>query len=480
MIIERIESRGLAHYSWFVCDDAEAVVIDPRRDVEVYLNLLRQHRATLSAVIETHRHEDFASGAAVLARRTGAQVLHGVGLPWTFGVDIADGDDIPVGRARLHVMATPGHTVESICLVLTEPGGSLPLAVFTGDLLLAGSVGRIDLYGRTRAEANAREQYASLQRRLLPLGDGVGVFPCHGRGTISALSLVDRPITTIGHERATNPLLSLEEEPFVRARLAEPHMQPPSFLRMERWNLNGSPGWVRGAAPRALTPEGLEAALGQGARIVDARSTTAFAGGHIPGALSIALSSLAKTASWLLGEDRPLVLVLPDEAEPQAALAELARIGLDHVVGYLAPGFDTWVAAGRPTTRLSALTPGELGMRRASGWGPVVLDVRGPADWLTGTLPDARLMFLGDVPSRLHELPRDRPVVVTCNSGPRGFAGASLLVAAGHPEVHALLGGMSAARGLGWNLPKPDMARIEAALAQAPLTHRRAQALEGV
>lgn len=480
MAIERIESPGLAHYSYLVSDDIDAVVIDPRRDVDVYLDRLAARRLRLVAVLETHRHEDFASGAAELARATGAPVLHGAGLPWGFGQDAVEGREIPLGQARLHAIATPGHTVEGVSWVLFEGGHATPLAVFTGDTLMAGAVGRVDLYGRMRAEANARELYRSLHARILPLGDGVAVYPAHGSGSVCGADVADRPVTTIGYERQVNPWLTMSEAQFVAAKRAEPHLVPPWFLRMERWNLEGPPplAWV--PRMRAMAPTDVEASLGAGARVLDLRAPSAFAAGHLPGALSIPRSGLGAWGGWAIPEDRDLTLVLPEDTDVDAVAADFARLGVDRVVGYLAPAWEAWVAEGRSASTLGAILPGELARRRARGWEPLVLDVRTPEEWAEGALPGARFVFLGDLPARLGEIPQDRPVVVACSTGARASVAASLLRAAGHPDVSNLMGGMTAARALGWNLPAAASSAIEEALSRSPHAHVRTRVLETV
>ncbi len=462
MRIERVPSGGLAHFSYFVADGRDAVVVDPRRDVDVYLERARQLGVTIRYVLETHRNEDYVIGSGDLARATGARVLHGRGLPWAYGEEVADGDAIGVGSLVLRALATPGHTRESLSYVLYERTDGPPLAVFTGDALFAGDVGRVDLYGPAHAEENARALFASLHARLLPLGDGVVVYPAHGGGSVCGAGIADRPITTIGYERGTSALLRLDEAAFVRRKLSERHVVPPYFFKMERWNLEGAPPLSELPVPRALVADEVETATRAGALVVDLRSAEAFAGGHVPGALSLWLAGVPSYGGWLLPDDRDKILVLEDASDLEEALRHLVRIGVERIAGYLGPGFPAWRDAGKPIARVGTLDVETLRHHRSEGWRPVVLDVRKPDEHAEGVLPGARLFFAGEAPARVGEVPGDRPVVVHCSVGNRASIVASILAANGHRQVWNLLGGMKAAEALGEPIVDPDAAELEA------------------
>src|SRR5690606_38645647 len=269
MIFQRITSEGLAHHSYFVADDGEAAVVDPRRDVDVYIDAARLAGATIKWVLETHRHEDFVSGAAGLAQICGATVLHGRGLEWGHGTSVDDGEQFGLGRLKLRALATPGHTDEGMSFALCDGRvGDAAVLVFTGETLFVGEVGRIDLYGEAAEERLARALYRSIHERLFALGDGVIVCPAHGAGSVCGGSISDRDLSTLGYERAHNPALAGRSvEAFVASKRAETMVRPGYFLRMEQWNQAGAAA-VESVRPlRPLTLAELDEALQAGAAL---------------------------------------------------------------------------------------------------------------------------------------------------------------------------------------------------------------------
>lgn len=446
MFIETLPTPGLAHRAYLVGAGDQAVVLDPRREPEHYLAAARRRGCRITCVLETHRNEDYVNGGLALSERTGAPVLHGAGIPWGYGRTLRDGEELTVGDLLLRVLHTPGHTPESVSFVLFDRStGDSPLAVFTGDALFVGDVGRTDLWPIPPEQA-AGALYDSLHGKLLPLGDHVVVYPAHGAGSVCGVSLAHRDFTTLGYERRHNPLLQLDRAAFIARKIAEQPLRPPYFRQMERVNLAGlgDPG-VRPPL-RPLSPEALDAQMRGGALVLDVRDPSAIAGAVIPGALTLPLDVLTTWAGWFLPYDRDLVLVCDTVDCARAARKHLARIGLERVVGWLQGGMMAWARSGRPYAHLPTLSgPAlrqELGRVR-------ILDVRRSSEWEAGHLPGSIHCFLGDLPGHMSQLPRDRRLVTFCSTGRRSTVAAGLLLRAGFSDVAVALGSMEACRAAG-------------------------------
>lgn len=449
MLFRCIKSDGLAHHSYFVADGAEAVVIDPRRDVDVYLDLARQGGFQIRWILETHRNEDCASGATALAAAAGpgAEIVHSGHLDFAYGSDVADGDSFDVGRLHFRVLETPGHTPESLTFSVSDTSsGEGAVMAFTGDALFVGDTGRVDLLGPEHAAHMAGMLYDSLVHKILPLGDGVLVYPAHGSGSVCGGAISDRDVSSIGLERLHNPGFNaggLQE--FVRRKLAEQHLVPPYFRRMEEWNQQGNaPIHERLPVPPALSPGEIAERVAQGAVIVDARMPQAFAGGHIPGSYSVWRDGLAAYLGWVVAPERSLVLVLPEDAAIEGVMRTLLRIGFDHVDGYLRGGFESWQNQGHEVERHGTIDTADLASMLRRDEDVLIVDVRTPAECEQGTIEGACSVFVGELEKRLDEIARDRPVVTMCSVGHRGALAASILARHGFREVYNYLGGYQA------------------------------------
>ncbi len=237
MLFLRIKSEGLSHISYFIGSGSEAAVIDPRRDIDVYLNIAHEHCLHIKYIFETHRNEDLVSGSASLSSMTGAVVYHGGALDFKYGNKTTEGDRFELGEIRLAVLETPGHTPESLSYVLYEKTNEMPQMAFTGDTIFPGSTGRTDL-GGDRAKA-AGILYDSIKQKVLKLGDSIILCPAHGAGSVCGTGIEDREATTVGYERLTNPDIRLERDSFIARKMSESLLKPPYFLRMEKMNLEG-------------------------------------------------------------------------------------------------------------------------------------------------------------------------------------------------------------------------------------------------
>lgn len=437
MFLEIIRSEGLAHQSYLVGGTGEAAVIDPRRDGDVYLDRAAAHEASITHLFETHRNEDYVTGTVDLARRTGATIHHGSATPFAFGSPAHHGDRFQVGPLQVVALETPGHTSESLSFAIYEPSvPRRPVMVFSGDALFAGSVGRVDLAGDDRV-ASARRLYDSLHQVLLPLGDGTIVCPAHGAGSVCGPSISDLPFTTIGIERTSNPYLQLDRETFVARKARERGYTAPYFREMERLNLAGPPVPPDLCTLRPLKPEELE-----GMQVVDIRSPTGFAAGHVPGSISIWRDGLPLFIGWTLDYDTPIALVDDFNQEIHDAAAHFVRLGFDNIAGYLGGGFASWLRGARPVARIETWTVQELNARLDE---VLVLDVRdGTNREERGAIPGSIHIYAGELPSRIDEVPLDRPIMVHCDVGFKGSLGASLLAKRGAERVGNVLGGFAA------------------------------------
>lgn len=446
MIFERIKSEGLAHNSYFTGSGGQAVVIDPRRDIQVYLDLGMKYGMQIKYILETHRHEDYVTGSMELSYAVQAPVYHGPWMDWRFGNVLKDGQEFNLGKINLTAMHTPGHTDESVSLVLRDTGtGKAPVMIFTGDNLFINDTGRVDLYGLAEIPRLASNLYDSLFSRILPLGDGVIICPAHGAGSVCGTKIANRDESTLGIEKLQNPALSYtDKDEFIRFKASERPLKPPYFLQMEKYNQMGPPLLYNLPRPAQLTAQDFRKAMEDGALVVDTRLPPAFGGAHIKGSYSIWLEGLSPFAGWLLPYDKPILLVLEDQAHLDRAVRYLIRVGYDRIDGFLKEGIEGWYNAGYPVEKLPLLSVHHLKEKLDRGENLMILDVRRQDEWESGHVPGAVHIFVGDVEKRLAEIPREKPVAVMCNVGHRAGLGASILLRAGFPEVYNVLGSFTA------------------------------------
>jgi hydroxyacylglutathione hydrolase len=454
MIFERIKSEGLAHNSYFIGSGSSAAVIDPRRDTQVYLDLAVRHGMKIRYILETHRNEDYVIGSLKLADDTQADVYHGPWLDWKYGNTLKDGQEFRLGKLNLMAIHTPGHTDESMSYILTDLGsGKAPVMAFTGDALFTGDTGRVDLYGLAEIPRMASNLYDSLFKRLLPLGDGVILCPAHGAGSVCGLNIADRDESTLGIERLQNPALQFrDKDEFIRHKASERPEKPPYFARMEKINQEGPPIHSCLPLPSPLAPGEFEKEMENGAVVVDTSLPAAFGGAHIKGSFSIWLGGLPSFAGWLLPYDKPVLLVLEDQSHLDTAVRYLIRVGYDNILGFLKNGIEGWYDAGYPTESLPLLSVHQLKEKLDREEDLVVLDARDQEEWNSGHIRGAMHIYVGHVQERLSEIPADKPIAVLCSVGHRAGIAASVLLQAGFPRVHNVLGSVTAWRHAGFPL----------------------------
>jgi len=422
--------EGLGNSSYLVdLGDGRGLVVDPTRDVTPYLRSAEQHGLRLAYSLETHLHADFVSGSLELARRGATVVAARAGRSEFPHRGLDHDEEVDLGGLTLRAVGTPGHTPEHLAYLLLD--GSRPVGLFSGGALLVGSVARTDLISPDQTEPLARRLHRALHDRILALPDELPVYPTHGAGSFCSAPGGGERTTTIGRERKTNPLLGApDEETFVRRLTAGLGSYPDYFLHLREVNRRGPT--VYGDRPpvlRGLTPHDLEAAVRDGAELIDVRPVEAFAAGHIPGALSIALrGSFASWLGWLVTPDRPLVFVLDDGQDPGEVVRQSLKIGYEHLAGELAGGMGAWRASGRPEARIALV-------RDATELRGPILDVRQTDEYAAGHVPGATLVELGSLPAQATDLVAG-PVAVMCGYADRATTAASLLErAGGRPSV---------------------------------------------
>jgi hydroxyacylglutathione hydrolase len=426
--------EGLGNSAYLVdLGDGRALVVDVSRDVRAVHRVADRRGLRVAFAADTHLHADFLSGARQLSVTEGARVLASAAGDREFAhTGLRNGDEVDLGGLRLRAVTTPGHTHEHLSFLVLD--GEQPVGVFTGGSLLVGAAARTDLVTPERTEALARDQYASLQR-LAALPEEVAVWPTHGAGSFCSAPPGAERISSIGREKATNPLLQAQDEDaFVAALLGSLGSFPPYFRRLAEVNRRGPDVLQQSPTLRPRDVDAVRRLLADGARLVDVRPLTAFAAGHVPGALSIPLRPMfASWLGWLASHDQPLIILRDADQDAGEIAWQAAKIGYDNLVGELTGGLDAWTAAGQPITRTRLASANEIGATR-------VLDVRQEPEFAAGHLPGAIHIELGDLPRRAGDLSPESTVVM-CGHGERAMGAASLLERAGHHDVAVLRGG---------------------------------------
>lgn len=447
MYFEQFYLGCLAHASYMFGSEGEAVVVDPQRDVELYLEAAAKQGLVIRHIFETHLHADFVSGHLELAARTGATIYVGAVAGATYPhIDVGDGFELRVGHALVKVLETPGHTPESICLLLTDSEkSSRPFAVLTGDTLFLGDVGRPDLSKNHTPPQLAAMMYDSLHSKLMTLSDDVLVYPAHGAGSLCGRKMRSDSSSTIGTERLTNYALQIKSrEEFVEQMTANLPVRPEYFLQDAAINREGAAPLTDLPELNAVSPERLQAMLAQNGIALDVRATDDFAAAHVPGSINIALSG--QFASWagiVLGTSSQPVLIADSIDQVHEARLRLARVGIEAVVGYLEDGVRGWEHSGRPLQGVPQITVEELSVRlQKKAFG--LIDVRRDGEWDTGRIAQAHHHPLDRFAAALPQLDSNRAVAVHCKSGYRSMIACSLLQRAGHTNVINVIGGFDA------------------------------------
>lgn len=447
MYFEQFYLGCLAHASYLLGSEGEAIVVDPQRDVDLYLKAAEEHGMAIRHIFETHLHADFVSGHKELAARTGAKIYFGAQAGATFThVAVHDGFELQVGKLRIGVLETPGHTLESICLVVTDQEKSQkPWAVLTGDTLFIGDVGRPDLSRTHTPEQLAGLLYDSLHDKLLKLPDEVLVYPAHGAGSLCGRNMRAERSSTIGTERLTNYALQIKNrEEFIKQLTSNLPARPEYFLQDAEINREGAPALADLAELQAISPAELKALLDEGVLALDIRPGDQFTEAHVPGSVNIPLSG--QFASWagsMIGlSSRPVLIAATHEQLSEARL-RLARVGIELERGYLEGGVAGWKQAGFELAALPEISVQDL-QTQLSENKINVLDVRREGEWMAGHIDGAGWWPLDRFRVSPPEVDLNVPLAVHCQSGYRSIIACSLLQRAGFQNVVNVSGGFGA------------------------------------
>ncbi len=460
MIFETIEAAGLAHYSYFLGDEAAgaAVVIDPRRDVDVYLDLARYHGIQITHILETHIHADFVSGSRELAAHTHAPIYGGATGDYEFIYEgLADGDSLEIGQFRLQALHAPGHTPEHLCyLVSGGLGAGEPWGLFSGDALFAGEVGRPDLLGDGTEESLARRLYHSLHDTLLKLDDGIILYPAHGEGSACGGRIGERSTSTIGYERHHNHRLQLhDEDAFVRHVLDSLSPAPRYYARIKRINRQGPRALGYMPHLQSLSVAEFQEELNKPETvIIDTREIEAFGGAHIPNALNIPLrESFPVWVGWLLQPEQRILLSLACPDDLEQAQRHFFRLGYNNVLGYLQRGFRSWTEAGLDFEQIPQLSVNRLNRRITDENDALqLLDVRSNEEWADGHIPTARHQYLPYLSEVIESFDPLEAMAVYCGTGFRAGIAASLLKQHNFTHVYNVPGSITAWEAAGYAL----------------------------
>jgi glyoxylase-like metal-dependent hydrolase (beta-lactamase superfamily II)/rhodanese-related sulfurtransferase len=451
MYFEQFYLGCLAHASYMLGSEGEAAVVDPQRDVEIYLKAAAEQGLKIRHIFETHLHADFVSGHLELAKRTGAKIYIGSHAGATFPhVPLRDGAEVHFGKLRITALETPGHTPEGLSLVVTDEEKSPdPWAVLTGDTLFIGDVGRPDLSKTQTPQQLAGSLYDSLHEKLMKLGDHVLVYPAHGAGSLCGRNMRAERSSTIGTERLTNYALQIKtREEFIRQLTENLPSRPEYFLQDAQINRAGASALSELRDLPPITAAELNDLLQQGVFVLDVRTNADFAAAHVPGSVNIALSG--QFASWagaIMGLSARPVLVADTPEQYSEARLRLARVGIEDPRGFLQGGVTAWQQAGFPVASVPQITVQELSHKRNQNL--QVLDVRREPEWHAGHIEGAEWFPLDNFKISAPELDPTAPVAVHCQGGYRSMIACSLLQRAGIENVLNVAGGFDAWRQAG-------------------------------
>lgn len=457
MYIKQLYTGCLSEAAYYIESEGIAAVVDPLRDIEEYLVLAKERNATIKYIFETHFHADFVSGHLDLAKATGATIIYGPGTETRFPVHVARDEEIfKIGNVSIQVLHTPGHTLESSCYLLKDETGK-DHAIFTGDTLFVGDVGRPDLAQKANEismEDLAGMLYESLQKRIMPLEDGVILYPAHGAGSSCGKSLGPETFSTIGEQKATNYALQPQtKEEFIQA-VTEGLSAPPQYFPINaKINKEGydSLDAVLSKGLKPLSVEQFKEKIGQGVLILDTRNSGVFSSGFVPGSVSIGLDGrFAEWAGSILSFNQPMILVTEPGKEKES-IVRLARVGFDKMEGYLNGGYASWQEAGEPIDMIIDVEADEVAMDISFDPNMVILDVRKTTEYADGHIKEAINIPLNELtdPGSMTNLDDHHNIYVHCAGGYRSIIASSLIKRQGIHNIRNILGGYGKLKELG-------------------------------
>jgi glyoxylase-like metal-dependent hydrolase (beta-lactamase superfamily II)/rhodanese-related sulfurtransferase len=451
MQVEQIYTGCLAQGAYYITSNGEAAIIDPLREIEPYIERAKRDNVKIKYIFETHFHADFVSGHIDLAKATGATIIYGPNANPTFDVHIAkDGEEFKLGEVTIKVLHTPGHTMESSCFLLKDENGK-DNALFSGDTLFIGDVGRPDLAQKAASmtqEQLAATLYHSLRDKVMTLADDVTVYPAHGAGSACGKNMSKETVSTIGEQKKMNYALraDMTEAEFVK-EVTDGLLPPPGYFGMNvMMNKTGYDNItdVMKRGMQELSPEAFEIAANEtGAIMLDTRNAQVFSQGFIPNSINIGLDG--QFAPWvgaLITDVKQKLLLITDEGKEEETVKRLARVGYDHVIGYLKGGFEAWKNAGMDVDTVTRITPEEFAVRFKQN--PIVIDVRRPGEFAAEHVDGAKSIPLDFINEDMAQFPKDDPFIIHCQGGYRSMIAASILKSRGYENFIEVQGGYGA------------------------------------
>lgn len=455
MKIEQIYTGCLAQGAYYIESNGEAVVIDPLREVQPYIDMAEKRGAKIKYIFETHFHADFVSGHVDLAEKTGATIVYGpTNADLGFKAHIGqDGEIFPLGKTKIKLIHTPGHTMESSCFLLSDEHGK-DVAIFTGDTLFIGDVGRPDLAQHVVADLTeeilAGHLYDSLRNKIMPLADDIVVYPAHGAGSACGKNMSKETSDTLGNQKKTNYALNptLTKEAFIHQVLEGLVAPPGYFPKNVLLNIKGydSIDNILDRGLHALSPKAFEAAANEtGAIILDTRAPKDFGAGFIPNSINISIDGgFAVWVGTLIPDIKQEILIVADKGKEQEVVTRLARVGYDNTIGYLDGGFEAWKNAGYETDAIPSITAEEFAAIEAKNPSILILDVRKKSEYFSEHIVNAENLPLDFINDNMHQIQKDTTYYVHCAGGYRSMIFASILRARGYDNLINVHGGFSA------------------------------------
>ena len=453
MKVEQIYTGCLAQGAYYIENNGEAAIIDPLREVQPYIEKAKRNHAKIKYVFETHFHADFVSGHLDLSAKTGAPIVYGRLAACGFDcISAEDGQEFPLGDAKIRVIHTPGHTMESTCFLLIDPDGKAT-SLFSGDTLFIGVVGRPDLAQKVSADLTedmlAGFLYDSLQNKIMPLADDIIVYPAHGAGSACGKNMSKETTDTLGNQKKTNYALNpaLSREQFKKEVLTGLVAPPAYFPLNVLMNIQGydSIDKVLERGQHALSPAAFEAAANEtSALILDTRNVQTFAAGFVPNSINIAIDgSFAPWVGAMIPDIKQEILLVTEEGREEEVITRLARVGYDFTIGYLKGGIAAWKAAGKELDQIESISVEETLKRAQSGEGEII-DVRKNSEYLSEHIVDVENAPLDFINESMLKIKKDKTYFVHCASGYRSMIFISTLRARGYENLIDVQGGFKA------------------------------------
>lgn len=444
MFIQTVKTSGLSHLSYFVASNNQAVVIDPRRDIDAYLNLAKENECEITHIIETHRNEDLISGAPTLSKSVGAKVLHGPNADQEilYANTVKEGFQLDIGNLTLEILETPGHTKDSISiLVFDKDFNRGPVGIFTGDTLFIGDVGRTDFYP-SESEQVAGLLFDSLQKIKARAAMSI-IYPAHGAGSVCGEGMADREFSTVQHEIMNNPLMQIDDKSeFIQKKINEHHYKPPYFADMEHLNAQGASNYTDFQASAPVTLTQLERMRQEGYTLIDVRPIEAYLGAHIPNSYSLPIEMITAYAGWLFSLDENILIIASNQTMASHAALHFARIGFDNINYYFSTNMAMVAAGGNDFATLDVLHVSQVDGLLENDW--QLLDVRKVTEYENVHIENSEHVFLGHLANKINDMSKNDKIITMCASGMRATIAAAYLQARGYRNIKVFLGSIGA------------------------------------